>query len=57
MGCPQRYLESDEGGPSDARTAAVMGGKWNEVDVAIAGLDVEQLIARHQLSAAALVHG
>lgn len=34
-----------------------MGGKWNEVDGAIAGLDVEQLIARHQLSAAALVHG
>lgn len=32
-----------------------MGGKWNEVDGAIAGLDVEQLIARHQLSAASLL--
>ncbi|WP_421249575.1 8-oxoguanine deaminase [Aeromonas sp. 603359] len=35
----------------------MVGGKWRVVDGAIEGLDIEQLIARHKVAAAALVHG
>ena len=35
----------------------MVGGKWRVVDGAIEGLDLEQLIARHKLAAAALVRG
>ncbi|MEH8183731.1 MULTISPECIES: 8-oxoguanine deaminase [Aeromonas] len=35
----------------------MVGGKWRVVDGAIEGLDIEQLIARHKLAAAALVRG
>ncbi|BCS47383.1 8-oxoguanine deaminase [Aeromonas jandaei] len=35
----------------------MVGGKWRVVDGAIAGLDIEQLIARHKVAAAALVRG
>lgn len=35
----------------------MVGGKWKVVDGAIEGLDLEQLIARHKLAAAALVRG
>ncbi|MGL5496501.1 MAG: 8-oxoguanine deaminase, partial [Aeromonas sobria] len=35
----------------------MVGGKWRVVDGAIQGLDLEQLIARHKLAAAALVRG
>lgn len=35
----------------------MLGGKWRVVDGAIEGLDLEQLIARHKLAAAALVRG
>lgn len=33
----------------------MVGGKWKVVDGAIEGLDIEQLIARHKVAAAALV--
>lgn len=35
----------------------MVGGKWRVVDGTIEGLDLEQLIARHKLAAAALVRG
>lgn len=35
----------------------MVGGKWRVVDGAIEGLDIEQLIARHKVAAAALVRG
>lgn len=35
----------------------MVGGKWKVVDGVIEGLDIEQLIARHKLAAAALVRG
>ncbi|WP_421261157.1 8-oxoguanine deaminase [Aeromonas jandaei] len=35
----------------------MVGGKWRVVDGAIAGLDIEGLIARHKVAAAALVRG
>ena len=35
----------------------MVGGQWRVVDGAIQGLDLEQLIARHKLAAAALVRG
>ncbi|WP_429086074.1 8-oxoguanine deaminase [Aeromonas allosaccharophila] len=35
----------------------MVGGKWRVVDGAIEGLDLEQLIARHKVAAAALVRG
>ena len=35
----------------------MVGGKWRVVDGVIEGLDLEQLIARHKLAAAALVRG
>ncbi|MCE9848556.1 8-oxoguanine deaminase [Aeromonas allosaccharophila] len=35
----------------------MVGGKWRVVDGAIEGLDIERLIARHKLAAAALVRG
>ncbi|HHQ4521374.1 TPA: 8-oxoguanine deaminase [Aeromonas veronii] len=35
----------------------MVGGKWRVVDGAIKGLDVEGLIARHKVAAAALVRG
>ncbi|WP_139708403.1 8-oxoguanine deaminase [Aeromonas allosaccharophila] len=35
----------------------MVGGKWRVVDGAIEGLDIEGLIARHKLAAAALVRG
>ncbi|WP_421254625.1 8-oxoguanine deaminase [Aeromonas sp. 600948] len=35
----------------------MVGGKWRVVDGAIEGLDIEGLIARHKVAAAALVHG
>ncbi|MEV3833454.1 8-oxoguanine deaminase [Aeromonas allosaccharophila] len=35
----------------------MVGGKWRVVDGVIEGLDIEQLIARHKLAAAALVRG
>lgn len=35
----------------------MVGGKWKVVDGAIEGLDLEQLIARHKVAAAALVRG
>lgn len=35
----------------------MVGGKWRVVDGAIAGLDVEGLIARHKVAVAALVRG
>ncbi|MHC9247646.1 8-oxoguanine deaminase [Aeromonas jandaei] len=35
----------------------MVGGKWWVVDGAIEGLDIEQLIARHKVAAAALVRG
>ncbi|WP_429011222.1 8-oxoguanine deaminase [Aeromonas allosaccharophila] len=35
----------------------MVGGKWKVVDGAIEGLDIEQLIARHKVAAAALVRG
>ncbi|WP_421323527.1 8-oxoguanine deaminase [Aeromonas sp. 604176] len=35
----------------------MVGGKWRVVDGAIEGLDIEQLIARHKVAAAALVQG
>lgn len=35
----------------------MVGGKWRVVDGAIEGLDIEQLIARHKMAAAALVRG
>lgn len=35
----------------------MVGGKWRVVDGAIEGLDLELLIARHKLAAAALVRG
>ncbi|MBL0626351.1 8-oxoguanine deaminase [Aeromonas jandaei] len=35
----------------------MVGGKWRVVDGAIAGLDIEGLIARHKVAAATLVRG
>lgn len=35
----------------------MVGGKWRVVDGVIEGLDIEQLIARHKVAAAALVRG
>lgn len=35
----------------------MVGGQWRVVDGVIEGLDIEQLIARHKLAAAALVRG
>ncbi|WP_033135948.1 8-oxoguanine deaminase [Aeromonas finlandensis] len=35
----------------------MVGGKWRVVDGAIEGLDIEELIARHKVAAAALVRG
>ncbi|QPR55411.1 8-oxoguanine deaminase [Aeromonas allosaccharophila] len=35
----------------------MVGGKWRVVDGAIEGLDIERLIARHKVAAAALVRG
>ncbi|WP_421233960.1 8-oxoguanine deaminase [Aeromonas jandaei] len=35
----------------------MVGGKWRVVDGAIAGLDIEGLIVRHKVAAAALVRG
>ncbi|WED75053.1 8-oxoguanine deaminase [Aeromonas allosaccharophila] len=42
---------------ADRADRVMVGGKWRVVDGAIEGLDIERLIARHKLAAAALVRG
>ncbi|MGL6004353.1 8-oxoguanine deaminase [Aeromonas sobria] len=42
---------------ADRADRVMVGGKWRVVDGAIEGLDIEQLIVRHKLAAAALVRG
>ncbi|QWL57623.1 8-oxoguanine deaminase [Aeromonas jandaei] len=42
---------------ADRADRVMVGGKWRVVDGAIAGLDIEGLIARHKVAAAALVRG
>ncbi|TNJ21541.1 8-oxoguanine deaminase [Aeromonas sobria] len=42
---------------ADRADRVMVGGKWKVVDGVIEGLDIEQLIARHKLAAAALVRG
>ncbi|MGL6623729.1 8-oxoguanine deaminase [Aeromonas jandaei] len=42
---------------ADRADRVMVGGKWRVVDGTIEGLDIEELIARHKVAAAALVRG